>query len=90
MRAGGSRVGNRGTSRIVDTDKWLKALPAAGGPLERLARVIELRSVSRQLKVTACTAPQSEVTKPLKPIWSRRIVVRLSLLPQAKVPLRRL
>ena len=46
MRAGGSRVGNRGTSRIVDTDKWLKALPAAGGPLERLARVMTPKCVA--------------------------------------------
>ena len=39
------------------------------------------------MKLTACTAPQSEVTKPLKPSWSRRMVVSVSLLPQANVPL---
>ncbi len=28
------------------------------------------------MKLTACIAPQSDVTKPLKPISSRRILVR--------------
>src|ERR1017187_4305467 len=49
-------------------------------------------SISRPalMKLTAWTAPQSEVTKPLKPISSRRILVKVASLPQAKVPLRRL
>ena len=38
------------------------------------------------MKFTACTAPQSEVTYPLNPIWSRRIVVSVSLFPHANVP----
>src|SRR3984885_2318562 len=49
-------------------------------------------SISRPwlMKLTACTAPQSEVTKPLNPISSRRMRVRVESLPQAKVPLTRL
>src|ERR1700761_8743639 len=57
--------------------------PSAGSPGISMSR-------PALMKATLCTAPQSEVTKPLKPIWSRRIVVRVSLLPQAKVPLTRL
>src|SRR4249919_4350954 len=42
------------------------------------------------MNLTACTAPQSEVTKPLKPNSSRRILESVDSLPQAKVPLMRL
>src|ERR1700739_1967498 len=40
--------------------------------------------------VAPCVAPQSDVTKPLKPISSRRIFVSVESFPQAKTPLMRL